>query len=436
MISTIKRILSDHTDDVEETVMTILDRLDTNDGKELSVAGKPCCIVNVARLDNVCLGTKILEKVLAPDLWLQCDVCENYLGCPINNNRLTASRALPRLSRFVTAYYRYLQEQDNRLTVRQIASHLTFTLTGNLVCSDIPYLREPDLFKYHMGNLFFGYLEFKSLDSARQIRAISELQRLGMDSISLSADYQLFVKKDFSCFEENVAYILAATDDRAHRIKNLEKRKWINEQFRRSVRRFYILLAILDDQQHDALLGELFSPVYPIYLRAISRQLSHLEKLDLQDLVFEALYTTYIGSPASGQNEIHLGVRRSNIVTQYVQLLKGSVNKSHLTIKQSLNNGAFDLDESTYALDLQFRKLAVPFRLNYPLLEHFWQVANGAVNTALSPALTHGIDRLKAQLISGYSEEADQSAINLLVQTSKGARKVSCQIADGYLCVE
>ncbi len=430
LINTAQRLMGATAD---EAIMALLERMDTNGDTPVYIADRPCYVINMARLDNVHIAGQVLSRMLQPEMWASCAQCE-VDSCPINNNiKLVASKP-DRVAYFAEAFYRHLQEHDNRLTVRQIVAHLSFAMTGNLTCAAAAKLKAAAQFDYHFANLFFGYVGLNQDSAAKQIKAIADLEFMGLDGVSLKADYRMFVQQDYSEFDADTAQLLQQTDRRISKLAPVND--MVRLLHRRAIRRFYLLCSLKAEACLDDLLGEVYSPLYPIYLRAVNQGLGVVDRKQLQGRAFNALYTLFTGMPPTDQNEIPLTVRRDGVVTQYVQLLKGSVPIHDISIQSSPKKGTIGQDVPLNEIVLKIKDLSFP--VNFPLLEHFRKISDGAVATALAPSLSHGIDRLKANLMEKYSHhvDEDQKRFSLLLQTSKGAKRLRFELVGNKLYIE
>lgn len=437
IINTTERLMKNSSaDEFKRVEMDLLERMDTNDTKEISIDGNSCIVINIARLDNVHIASKVLTNLVQQELWTECNGCEICTQCPIHHNQQLVSRMLDRVNYFVNGYYRFLQEHDNRLTIRQILAHLSFAITGNLTCKQISKLGPAAKYDYHFANLFFGYIGSKQFNPAKQIKAISSLQELGFESISLKVDYKLFVQHNYDDFDNETKSVLVNANERFNQKANVPTETCLLH--RRSIRRFYLLFSLLDIGARDQLFQEIISPIYPLYLKAISNMLDPLEKRHLQSLIFNALYMLYVGTPSQSHNEIPLTLRRSDTITQPVQLLQGKVPLHDISIGQSKKTAEIDSDVTLFSVNLLINRIECPFNLSFPLINYFWHISNGAVATALAPALSHGIDRLKALLLEKYAHHSidGQKQMYLLLQTNKGTKSIRCEIVDNDLYVE
>ena len=86
-----------------------------------------------------------------------------------------------------------------------------------------------------------------------------------------------------------------------------------------------------------------------------------------------------------------------------------------------------------YNLMLQINKKNV-IRLTLPMLDYFEDLKNGVIETNMDPQLTHGIEKLKAMLLS--KANIDDYGIQLCMMTNTGEPELmSIDIEDGMLMV-
>ena len=177
----------------------LLDQLDENKNEMISVGDRRFLMINMARVDNVSFARDIMDKLLLPELWKDCENCPKRSKCPIYFNVIQIRKYQDRVASAVEAFYRYLYENDKRMTIRQILSQLSFALTGNLTCDEIRASYKDSIkFKYLFSNLFFGYKGLEEIDNADQIQGIAYARELKLDTKGLDVDYKLFVTGNFS----------------------------------------------------------------------------------------------------------------------------------------------------------------------------------------------------------------------------------------------
>lgn len=135
----------------------LLDQLDENKNEMISVGECRFLMINMARVDNVSFAREIMSKLLSADLWKECENCPKCNKCQIYFNVVQIRKYQDRVISAVEAFYRYLYENDKRMTIRQILSQLSFAITGNLTCNDIKASCTDSVkFRYLFSNLFFG----------------------------------------------------------------------------------------------------------------------------------------------------------------------------------------------------------------------------------------------------------------------------------------
>ena len=70
-------------------------------------------------------------------IWSACQSCEKASLCPILMNRQIMANSEKNISEFISDHYVWQQEHGNKLTIRQIVAHLSYTITSGLQCSQI-----------------------------------------------------------------------------------------------------------------------------------------------------------------------------------------------------------------------------------------------------------------------------------------------------------
>lgn len=408
----------------------LLSQLDTNSDEEIIVEGHSFFLVNIARVDNVLFATQILKKLLSPELWDLCSQCECHERCPIYHNVKHVSVQLARVSRFVESLYRYLYENDKRMTFRQMVGHLSYALTGNLTCDYIAshYIKEP-FFNYNFANLFFGFVGLNEARNGSQIKGISQLKLLGLDHIALDVDYKLFVNNDYHTFFTpeiaNELFDLKKKHQKHYQIFDEESTssslaKSDEVKLRRAIRRFYILFSA--DLNEDSILNQLFGKHYTLYESLVSTKQPKSILRNVQTLVFKALYIKNTGFLPDGTSELPLTLRRDNSIFQNVMLVLGTVSKNDLNIIQKPTTSHFEDTSAKQELYLSVNGKC--FMLSLPMLSYFDDLIQGAISSNNNPALTHGIAKLDALLLEEYGDSLpdseDDCELKLLINTTQG----------------
>ena len=292
----------------------LLDQLDENKDEMISLGDCQFLMINMARVDNVSFAREIMNKLLSEDLWKECKSCPKCSKCPIYFNAVQIRKYQDRVSSAVEAFYRYLYENDKRMTIRQILSQLSFALTGNLTCKDIKTsYRESVKFKYLFSNLFFGYSGLEEIGNADQIQGIAYAKELKLDTRGLDIDYKLFVTGDFSDFPADIGKLVNEQHKMfARRHLNIDDRD--NEfnntdfEYRRSIRRVFVFFG---DPQNDKqsnkylpLYDELFGVGYNAYIRIQNGEASSKLLNELRNTITDALYLEMTGTSSKMARDI------------------------------------------------------------------------------------------------------------------------------------
>lgn len=410
----------------------LLAQLDTNKDGELELEGFRFVLVNIARVDNVPFATRIMEKILAQELWQPCSDCSCAERCPIKNNRDLVQKQFDRVSRFVESFYRYLYESDKRMTIRQMVGQISYALTGNLTCQCIAdhHLREP-LFMYHFANLFFGFQGLKKARDAVQIQGIQQIQDLALDRIALDVDYRLFVSHDYACFPSAVQAELTNLTQRDRKHYQITDEASLAGEghhqsellFRRAVRRFYLLFSLAESAADtEGILNQIFGPSYTDYQKLISAKQPRMMLTKLRNDVFDALYIKNTGALPHKKSELPLTLRRKDDVFQSVMIVLGQVGKTAMNVLQVKSQNRFEDADEKYRLVLRVKERDFP--LSLPMITYFNNLLNGAISSNNNPALTHGIAQLDALLLEQFGSKAadldEGCELALLINTTRG----------------
>ena len=420
------------SDDKLKLQSTLLTQLDENSDKPLDICGYSFNLLNIARIDNVSFAPKLLGKIISPELWSDCQNCKCVGKCPIKHNRDIIENQFERVSGFIESYYRFLFENDKRMTIRQMMSQISFAITGNLTCADVMKrdLRDP-FFRYNFANLFFGFCGVKPVNDALQIQGIREIQNLAPYHIALDVDYEIFVSQELRCFNEELRELLASKLRREyHKLSrpaddDTEDHKKLAAQalFRGAIRRFYLMYSLFDDEKgFDRLMDQIFGRLYSEYKALISSVQPKSQLNAMRAIVFNALYVRNTGALPDRKTDIPLTLRRDDNVFQNVMIVLGSVNRSKLSIIQKKAAGRFSDADDKQELYLRFGKSE--FRLTLPMVNYFGSLIDGAIDSEKDPALSHGIAQLDALLLDNFgndqADSPDSCELSLLISKLSG----------------
>lgn len=412
----------------------LLTQLDRNADKEIEIGEYSFVLVNIARVDNVSFAKDILKKIVAEELWEKCSDCPSASKCPILHNRNLLFNHYDRVGDFIDNYYRFLYENDKRMTIRQMIGQISYGITGNLTCKKIKIamLKSP-LFTYNFANLFFGYKGLTVEKEASQIRGIQLIRELGIDAIALNVDYNLFVNHNYSYFPVSVRGLIEDLTNKSRKFfqvvedengQNADQEK--NAEFRKAVRRFYLLYGIpADNETIEDLYNQILGSNFVDYKKLITSAQPTSMKRKIQGVVYKALYIKNTGflPPSNTDMLLPLTLRREDDVYQSVLLVLGEVNKTDIKIEtQKISNKLEDMDEK-YELFIKLRDSK--YKLTLPMLKYFNDLIDGSVRSNNNPALTHGIASLDTLLLEKFGNDytaSEDCEISVIVNTTYGQK--------------
>lgn len=432
LINTFRNILDENS--FESLEIDLLDRLDTNNlgPVKVNINGQVCkfIAINMANIDNIYLVKDIFDKLLQEELWSKCSECTVSKKCPIAFNYKMCIDNKDRIINIVEKIYTWFKENESRLTIRQMLSHLSFAFTGNLKCEEINkdiIYKKDELFDYAFPNLLFGYKGTKFIQESNNIKAIKELNKIAIDEKALQVDYKLFVHEDFSMFDEEIMSIL---EDKLK--KNQYDLGVTNEEstkLRRAFRRFYIVTSNIDEVEFDILIDSIFCESFNMFYKLKqSKNITHREKNKIKDIVFEGLYKTFLGVYPKEQQMLYITVKKELDDIQNVQLILGEVPKNDISIQNVVDK--FKLSENTdkYITKITFSRCDEEVELTFQMLQYFMRIRDGEIFTTLNPSFTFGLNNLKAKLLKSYKYnqdfEGDCPEIQLLVIKKHGVENI------------
>jgi hypothetical protein len=444
LISTFRKLINKdfiNTINEDEVEMKLLKLMDENKGIETQIGNFEILLVNMARIDNVVLVPKLIDKITSEEFWGHCENCSKQSSCPIYSNYLSVRRNKKNICKVITSYYRWLFESDRRLTIRQILAQLSYAMTGNQSCEmvtdqlDIQYK-----FNYHFSNLFFGYIGLYLNEEARQIRAIDELQLLELDTKETFYDYDFFATNNFSHLNSDVKNIISEIWNQKMRKYKLKPTKYMLSEepylLRKAVRRMNILFGQYNEETINNLFDELFSPIFSKYLFYRENKWSIKESRNMKSILYKALHFILVGThPVNDKNKIYLPLQRQGTGMQNVQLLLGELSYDDLSVSQKFIESVFDKEENHFEIFITFSN-GKEYKIPLMLLDYFERISKGAVSSKINPSLTHGIDRMKTMLFTDYQYKDNDEMIRLLIHTLNGPKLVKMQIDELEIFVD
>lgn len=417
----------------------ILEQLDKNSPDHISVCGYDVMIVNIARIDNVDFAAKVLDKILDDRMWEKCAGCSKCENCHIYKNVTVMQKYKDNISTFLTQFYRYLYENDKRMTIRQMLSQISYSITGNEDCSMIKGRSADLIYKYLFPNLFFGYVGNELNDNAVQIRGIALANELQLDSIALDVDYELFVTGNLhNHFNSDICEILKKRYDlyiKSHtfrREEDFEPQK-VDVLFRKAIRRFYMVFSQKKDSTGvNPVFDELFGKGFNSYIKLMSGLSTPLVKMELGRIINRALYIDATGTLTDDpQGRLPITVKRGDNAYQKVMMVDGIIANNSIKVETRKCSSVFEdfLDKNSVFLKIGTEE----FNLSLPLVIYFENLADGVISTNANPALTHGLSKLRAILREYGKHQSDDTEFKVMLNKTSSPEYYTIQINDGKL---
>ncbi len=108
-----------------------------NDDHALQGFPKPVVLANLTKVDNIEIAVRLLKKMGKHSGWKKCGECLARSYCHIYSNVGLMTQSDSPVFERVAWLYQRLNEYDSRMTLRQMAAHLAFSITGGQECKEI-----------------------------------------------------------------------------------------------------------------------------------------------------------------------------------------------------------------------------------------------------------------------------------------------------------
>ena len=397
--------------------MEMISAMDSNDGKVRIISGYRIAVINMASIENTDFAVQFLKKIVDEDLWNKCSDCPKKEYCHILRNSELIRKYQNSVCDFINKYYFWQSEYGVRLTVRSIAEHLSYMMTGGFDCEMVG----PDeAHKLLFSNLFFGYEGMVSNDLADNVLAVRIAKKSRIYQKRMRVDEKLLIQKDYEhLFGTDIQTIISDADEMPKQLK-----AWDDE-----LRRVYIFMNVEDAEQHQKDTEDIFSREFIPYSKV--RNDGERPAKAMKDLVVDALHMMYLGTVVGNSGVIQITMSAESGVTQSVQLIAGEIYTSWISLAKKDDS---NFNNKKYKLFLQINGKDV-IELTLPMLNYFEDLKNGVIATNMDPQLTHGIENLKAMLLS--KANVDDDNIQIVVMTNTGdAKLTSMDIEDGMLTLK
>jgi len=396
--------------DIESDILECLDRPYENSNlarHAVSGFSKELVVLNMTRLDNVSLGAKVLTKMVNHSAWDQCIGCEAEAKCPLRQNRNALWFTKETTEDRVRWVYQRLNSYEQRLTLRQMVSHLALSLTGGLNCKQAHNLvRNSDestkgennaLEQILFSEAFFGYRRSEPWSSADNLRAINLIRRSvfgGPTSVNFERQLLITGGIDGMCMPE----ILKDTQQRwCKRATDAAGVQW-RFALRRMLFFFGQQSTPVTQQSEEFLSTFLQSPRLRDYNRwqqECGFTLAFSEKRGLLKRCFRVLLEIYSGFSVDqfdGDDSLYLTLRRPDrMVIQPTQLI---------IAKLDYRDFSLCYDATRRVPKLVYGDGLAELPLTLPLLDYIYYRSIGQLGNELAPIHLAQLEWFRAELLN------------------------------------
>ena len=398
--------------------MQLIDAIDTNTGEIKDIENYKIRAINIASIDNSSFVKPFLQKLIAEKCFENCNECPKKNICPILFNRNLIFDSQEKVFDFLHNHFIWQQEHGRRLTIRQIIAQITFALTAGLECKSVKSnTNKRYLFEYLFSNSIFGYKGVRLNKQANQIQAVYDINANGYDNKSLISDEKIFILEDYYSLHPRLQEI----------IKEIKSQYSNNSliEWQKAVRRMYILFNIETDSKiNEETLKCIFSRKFSRYLDLRN---GRIPNNDDKVLIMEAFSILFVGHANKNSREISITMKRENSVEQSVQMLYGNIATRDIKLKTLNKNSCNFGEEENKELHIEVFNQTINHPISLSLLNYFEDIRSGIISTNIDPQLTHGIDSIKAQILSMCKPNAEKGAVEMIVMGTKEWTTISLQ---------
>ena len=395
LINTFGALFCDE-EEQEKARMDIIDEMDSNTGIIRNIHGYPMAIINVAAIENTGFAEKFLSKIQDEKLWGSCEVCCRKAYCHIWNNHQLILENKDRVCEFIRYYYIWQSEYGTRLTIRSMTEHLAYMFTGGDGCEDI--ISNP---------------------LSENVVAVRLAKESGIYLKRLRADEELLIRRDYKhLFGDSLNKVISDVDTYTE----------LNPEWDNELRRMYLFMSIVSAEQHKKDIEDIFSKQFYPYYMVRNKDANPIRAQ--KDLVIDALRMIYSGTVTNSSNMIPITMSSEGGISQSVQLIAGTLNTGDIDIRKEPDS---DMNKGKNNLYLKIKKIH-SYYLTLPMLDYFEDLRDGVIATNIDPQLSHGIEDLKATLLS--VADTDEDRLDMLVMSNTGYTQESIVIENGMIEIQ
>ena len=368
-------------------------------------------VANLSMLSNVDTAKKLLLKLASHSGWSGCDRCDAREHCPIRRNVEVIKQCRNTVGERVGDIYRRLGAYGRRMTMRQIAAHLSFSLTGGLSCNQI----RQDSNTAHRGvfsETFFGHGSALSPQAIDALSCLRQMEDMHFGILALPKfDQQLHEHK----LEQIWNYPAQLNELKAHFDSRLGGSQ--DGSARREIRRLIYMFGTPREEyigEAEVFFNDFLQSPMLRKLRSWSekRSFSGMEKQRFLRKVLGVLMEEYVGAsvPRNRDDSLFITLRRPDEkVFQSVQIILGKIPFDDFTI---------DLDDVTGLPVLEYIRTQAKLEIALPLLDYIVSKDKGELISVLDAIYGASLEQFRSELLEGVRLSNDN--ISLLEVDAEG----------------
>ena len=424
-------------DDIENQLLAILDQplsKTTLEKNSIDLFSKKLLILNLTRIDNVELGSKVLTRLIKHSAWDNCTGCKHKSVCPIQRNRNALIESGSVAEERVRWIYHRLHAYEQRLTLRQIVAHLAFSITGNTDCSDVhqhtlPNQTQEDqqshqaLGKIIFSETFFGFQAGKPYEPAERLRAIALIRRSTFGA-PVGVDFERKLSREPGLGWGTLPSTLIPLSENWQQ----QAAESAGVRWRFGLRRMNYLFAKINNVYQES--ADIFLDTFlqsPSLRHFDSWQkegkflLSRYQQKHLCKSCLQILLENFSGFSASQFNNsqhdiLYFTLRRSDqSIVQATQLVIAKIPFDDFQVR-------FDNDLNLPTINYVRGKQKLP--LNLPLLDYIQCRNKGQIGNDLTPVHQAQIDAFRAALLQSLDTRTNNVEFELLRTGIEGGVRI------------
>lgn len=146
--------------------------------------GKTVYIANLSMLGNVSTAVRLFDKLITHSAWSSCAGCPAAPRCPIRLNVSVLHTQRETVKERIGFVYERLAAYGRRMSMRQLAAHLSFSLTAGYSCADIRAGRLPPHESLIFSETFFGHAGARSEQAVDALFCLTQMADLHFGAAS------------------------------------------------------------------------------------------------------------------------------------------------------------------------------------------------------------------------------------------------------------